>query len=519
LYTLKPQIDSIVTKVIQVISFINLNIKWQVWPFSVAVLLATMVINNRSGNAEWLPMLVLLAKYTCLIFPIVLYKQWACSDDQKLRFGVITWLLVFIGYPLLLLIIDNTINPLPDNSTFDFSFFIYIWCTEALLIINVWLQGRPKTNYKHKLTLDKSLFAISVIFSFFWAFIFISTDDPVNNQPLEFVFEFDLLFSNLGQFLSYALQFQITYGLVFIFYYIHRHLLVNKVLDKHGFFHYLWLTALFLLVYYPIGNQLVLYLPMNNGEHTLIASGNHNPFDYDNAWVALALLLVSLPIILALQWSQKSQEISELAKENIHTELLLLQQQINPHFLFNTLNNIYALCLTKSAQAPELVQQLADLLRFVVYKGDQDKVLLTEEVEYLQGYLNLQQVRVSNKCQFDVEFCHPLADVEIAPLLLVILLENAFKHGVEPTDQAAWLTVKLYVEGNMLHFICANSVTDNYQVEQSRTTHNTDGVEYVGGLGLENLRRRLTLLYGNKHQLKINHQKNAYSVHLTLECQ
>ncbi len=519
MYILKNQINSLVAQANQLINVIGRSLNWQVWPFFVAVLLSSIMINNRSDNTQWLTLLTLLAKFNCLIIPIVIYKQLVSSFKPKYWSGVITWLLVFMGYPLILFILVNNFFNHSDSSIIDLSFFVFIWITEGLLLINAWMQGRQKSTLKYKLTLDNSLFALSVIFSFFWAFVFNSTEDAINNQPINILFDVSVLFNHFGRFLGYWLQFQIIYSLVFIFYYLHRHLLVNKVLDKYGIFHYLWLTTLFLLLYYPLASQLALFLPINSGEQTLIASGNQNPFDYDNARFAFALLVVSLPVILAFQWSQKSQQVAELAKENIHTELMLLQQQINPHFLFNTLNNIYALCLTKSAQAPELVQQLADLLRFVVYKGDQDKVSLIEEVEYLQGYLNLQQVRVSNKCQFDIEFSDQLADVKIAPLLLVILLENAFKHGVEPTDQAGWLKVKLYLEGNKLHFHCANSVVDDYLSNKVQPMNNNKDHQYASGLGLENMRRRLTLLYGDKHQLTISQQTNAYHVHLILECQ
>jgi len=518
LYKFKSQNNSVVTQTNQLINSLKLKLNWQIWPFFLAVVLSSIMLNNRTENTEWLPLLTLLVKFSCLIIPIVIYKQLVGKTHSEKRFATVTWLAIFIAYPLILFIVDNNFINSSVNSIFDISFFVLIWGTELFLRINLWLEGRKKSKFKYNLTLDNSLLTLSVIFSIFWAFVFNSTEDAVNNQPINILFDFSLLFNNFGRFLGYCLQFQIIYGLVFIFYYLHRHLLINKVLDKHGLFHYLWLTALFLLLYYPIACQLILFLPINNGEQTLIVSGNHNPFDYDNAKFAFALLVISLPVILAFQWSQKSQKLAELAKENIHTELKLLQQQINPHFLFNTLNNIYALCLTKSAQAPDLVQQLADLLRFVVYKGDQDKVSLIEEVEYLQGYLNLQQVRVSNKCQFDIEFSDQLSDVKIAPLLLVVLLENAFKHGVEPTEQAAWLKVKLYMEGDKLHFHCANSVADNYLGNKIRSGNNKDP-QYVGGLGLENMRRRLTLLYGNKHQLKISEQSNAYHVHLILECQ
>jgi len=519
LYRLKSQVNLLVIQAFQFIDLMKRNINWQVWPFTVAVLLSTIKINNSSANTEWIPLLLVLVKLSCLIIPIVIYKQFIFKNKNKNKLAVLSWLLAFIGYPLLLLLAENNIFNGSQSSIIDWSFFGYIWIVEGLLLINIWFQGRQRSSLKYKLTLDNALFALSIIFSFFWALVFNSTEDAINNQPINILFDVNLLTNNFSRFLGYLIQFQIIYSLVFVFYYLHRHLLVNKVLEQYGFFHYAWLTAVFLLLYYPLASQLALWLPINSGVNTLLASGNRNPFDYDNARFAFTLLIISLPVILAFQWSQKSQQIAELAKENIHTELMLLQQQINPHFLFNTLNNIYALCLTKSAQAPEMVQQLADLLRFVVYKGDQDKVSLFEEVEYLQGYLNLQQVRVSNKCQFDIEFSEQLPNVKITPLLLVILLENAFKHGVEPTDQAAWLKVKLYFTGNTLHFHCVNSVVEHYQAKQIQPMNNNQDLAYASGLGLDNLRRRLTLLYGDKHQLTISQQANAYHVHLTLECQ
>jgi len=461
----------------------------------------------------------MLAKFTGLVIPILIYKQLVFRIKPHIVTMVLLWLLSFVGYPALLFILDRSLDAAERYILYDPTLFFLVWLTEAFLLINHWFQHTNRTLFKFKLTLDSSLFTLSVIFSLFWALIFNSIDDPMNNQPLEIIFDFARLFNHFDEFLSYWLQFQVIYGLVFIFYLIHRHLLINKVLDQYGNFHYLWLSALFLLLYYPLASQFALYLPINTGESTLIPSANHNPFDYYNARFIFAIYIISLPITLAFQWTRKSQQLAELAKQNIHTELVLLQQQINPHFLFNSLNNIYALCLTKSNQAPKLVQQLADLLRFVVYKGGQEKVALKEEVEYLQGYLSLQQVRVSNKCQFDTDFQEALPNLKISPLLLIVLVENAFKHGVEPTDSDAWLKVKLKVEGNILYFECANSIVKKNSIEQTQSIASHQTNESHGGVGLDNLRRRLALLYAGKHELKIQHKENAYHVQLTLECQ
>ncbi|MCJ8274017.1 MAG: histidine kinase [Psychrosphaera sp.] len=484
------------------IADINTVVNWQVWPFFVAVLAAALIITNRSGHADWLAFMVLLLQLTLTVAPVLVFKGWVGKLQSKP--AVICWSLVFIGYPLVML--QHGLVGLADLLAISIEIFVFVWLIEATLLFNRWQQSRQKKTFKFSFTLDHGLFAVSLVFSLVWAAVFTSIDDPMNTAQFEVVIVVERVFNNLFDFLAYWIQIQLSYTMVFACYYFNRHVLVNRIMAEQGLFHYLWITALFILISYPIRSQLVLWLPINNGERTLIASENHNPFDLINGGFALVVMLVSLPVIVALEWAKKGQQMAELEKQNIHTELMLLQQQINPHFLFNTLNNLYALCLTKSAQAPDMVQQLASLLRFVVYKGGQQQVSLTEEVQYLRDYLSLQQVRVSNRCQFDVTLPDNDTDLKLAPLLFVIVLENAFKHGIEPASQDTWLKVKLSRQGNTLMFYCANPVAKSYQPSQA-------------GIGLNNLKRRLALIYPDKHHLKISHEQDVYHVHLSLECQ
>ena len=511
---------SIAEKLNKLITSLNGVFNWQVWPFTVAILAPALMITNQAGHSDWWYFVVLLLQLTLFISPVLVFKNFTGKQNSKLnsklniqlnkKLTILCWCLVFLGYPLLVLILENNLPELAALPFIQLETFVFIWIIEASLLFNKWLQSRQKKPLRFKFTLDHGLFALTLIFSLFWAAVFAPLNDPIIESGHNMVIDLKLVIFHWDNFLIYWAQIQLTYSIIFAYYYINRHILVNKVMARYGIFNYLWFTALFILFSYPLAAQLVLWLPLNSGEHTMIISENQNPFDWQNGSFALAVMLTSLPVILALEWAQKSQQLAEMEKQNIHTELLLLQQQINPHFLFNTLNNLYSLCLTKSEKAPELVQQLASLLRFVVYKGGQKTVPLSEEVQYLRDYLDLQQVRVSNKCQFEVDFEEESADsktnINITPLLLIILIENAFKHGVEPSLEDAWLKVKLSRQGNTLKFYCGNSVESNYKPSQQ-------------GIGLENLQRRLALIYEDKYSLKINHEQHAFHVHLTLECQ
>jgi len=194
----------------------------------------------------------------------------------------------------------------------------------------------------------------------------------------------------------------------------------------------------------------------------------------------------------------------EISKHQIQTELKLLQQQINPHFLFNTLNNLYALTLIKSDEAPDMVMQLSNLLRYSVYEGQEAHVNLSQEVAYLQDYIALQTIRNKEKCNINVNWPDNANQYQIAPLLLVILLENAFKHGVDKSVDKCELIFNMTLQNNTLIVECIN---DYEEVKQSKSI----------GIGLENLQRRLSLIYHKKHSLETYQTSNKWHVKLTME--
>jgi len=311
-------------------------------------------------------------------------------------------------------------------------------------------------------------------------------------------------------FLSISLQMFCLFFCGFIFYWLNRHILVNKVLAQRGMLIYLFATVAVVVCLYPIITTVFLWLPINYMGEPLTPSVTASPFDWHNGRVVFVVMLLSLPVILMTQWHQKNSQLIQLEKENIQTELNLLKQQIDPHFLFNTLNNLYALCRKKSDLAPDVVLQLAELMRYVVYRGKESYVLCSEEAKYIEDYVSLQSIRLHNNLTLDVQINIEDAQAKISPLLLIIMVENAFKHGIEPSIGDCSLSIQLQVTTQMLIFTCENSVENDNNISEFEHAKELEGV------GLDNLQRRLDLLYSDKHQLSLLPKNNSFTATLKI---
>ncbi len=222
----------------------------------------------------------------------------------------------------------------------------------------------------------------------------------------------------------------------------------------------------------------------------------------------ILLLVLSLSVILpigylVLERLVQRNELLRVRQEAMRSELELLKSQINPHFFFNTLNSLYALSVAGSPEAPQMILTLSDLMRFTIYEGKRDHVPLHQELAYLKNYVSLQQMRFGEKLQvsFDVNVSDD--QFQIPPLLLIVLLENAFKHGVASKVEAAWVKVGLHVDADQVLF----SVANNHQVSGRS----------ISGIGLANLKRRLALIYPRKHQLDVEQDNELYRVRLELQ--
>jgi hypothetical protein len=218
---------------------------------------------------------------------------------------------------------------------------------------------------------------------------------------------------------------------------------------------------------------------------------------------ALLLFFLPIPVLIAVWIYEQWRWIRSLQTEKTNAELALLRTQINPHFFFNTLNNLYSLTIKHSDQAPEVILKLSDMMRYTIYEGEKPLVPLKEEITYLQNYIDLHKIRYKKKV--DISFEQQVDDgIKVAPLLFIILLENAFKHGVESISEAAFVHISLRSEGDQIHF----SIRNNFD---------PDEVQSAKGIGLDNLRRRLNLLYPKQHSLNFTSEGNIFNVELTLE--
>lgn len=228
-----------------------------------------------------------------------------------------------------------------------------------------------------------------------------------------------------------------------------------------------------------------------------------------NSFTTSYAVAITLILRLLLQWYQREKEKADLLRINSETELKYLKLQINPHFLFNCLNSIYSLSLKKSDDAPETILKLSEMLRYILYEAGEKKVMIERELNYLQNYLELEKIRMGNrgKITFETEIDEDAENYLIEPMLLMPFVENSFKHGLNLQATDGWVNIVLNVTHGKLHFSISNN-------KGKRAPQN--GQETIGGIGIENVKKRLELLYPGRHTITITEDEKVYTVVLEL---
>ena len=381
---------------------------------------------------------------------------------------------------------------------------ILAFCLEVLLAgVAYYRRMVHQVQWLRRFSLDKALLVTITIISLALAAMATSClYDPRYHSAERLLIgaEFSLtkIVRHFDMFLAIFAQFLFMYLCGYFFFYLNSRLLVAKVLREKDPVLYVVSVLAAVALLYPVVAQLFLLLPANELFGAMFST---NAFNLENAFAALSIIFLSLPLVLALQWAKQNNRIVSLEKEKAESELALLRQQLNPHFFFNTLNNLYAMSLQRSADTPESILQLSDLMRYVIYKGQEERVTVEEEIRYLEDYMRLQMIRLKKAPVFSFEQ-HVTPDaMTIAPLLLIVLVENAFKHGVEPAEEAARLHIRLQCNQSSLYFSCENSF---------ETPADT------GGIGLDNLRKRLALLYPGRHTFTTSIKNHTFKAELQL---
>jgi two-component system, LytTR family, sensor kinase len=228
----------------------------------------------------------------------------------------------------------------------------------------------------------------------------------------------------------------------------------------------------------------------------------------NNLRLAFIYGIYALLIKLAIDWFESQKLRNELVTQTQASELALLRSQVNPHFLFNTLNNIYSLVYKKSDDAPEAVMKLSAIMRYMLYDATAERVALEKEVEYLKSFIELQNLRLKQKGFVEMNIQGDMEGRIIAPMLLIPFVENAFKHGSRTVTNPG-IIIHLLVEPTLVHF----EVTSYLRV------NTTAPVDKAGGVGLSNTMRRLQLIYPDKHHLDIVRGDDIFTVKLIIEDQ
>jgi len=295
----------------------------------------------------------------------------------------------------------------------------------------------------------------------------------------------------------------VLYPLVNIgLFYLNFLVLIPQFLDKklYGIYTTTVIAALILFGLGKYGVALIFkqYVLMQTKGYVL----GFWPYFSRTIFTSLIFLFLSAVLKFTIDWFLNERIQRDLENQRLSAELAFLKSQINPHFLFNSLNSIYSLAYQRSETTPEAILKLSEIMRYMLYECNDNKVALDKELQYLHNYIDLQRIRFADKAYIDFKVTGKVGDQQIVPLLLIAFIENAFKHGVA-NNPLTPIRLLIEIDESHLHF----------QIKNRKHTNNRDA---SGGIGLNNVKRRLNLLYPQKYNLEIQDETDAYTVELSL---
>ncbi|OKS89437.1 hypothetical protein RG47T_4921 [Mucilaginibacter polytrichastri] len=299
-----------------------------------------------------------------------------------------------------------------------------------------------------------------------------------------------------------ALVIFLGYGIINIgLFYLNYLVYIPLFLDKKKFRMYA-LILIPTIILFGVGKYGVALLFKS---YILTEKGHTTTFGMyflNTLFSSLIFIFLSTVLKFTMDWFLNERVQRDLENQRLTAELSFLKSQINPHFLFNSLNTIYSLAYQRSETTPEAVLKLSEIMRYMLYECNDNKVDLDKELKYLQNYIDLQKIRFGNKAFIDYSVIGEVDHQRIVPLILISFVENAFKHGVA-NDPEHPIVLALTVTDSKL----------NFYVHNKKHQHNRDA---AGGIGLNNVQRRLNLLYPGKYTLTIQNEVDTYSSELSL---
>ena len=294
------------------------------------------------------------------------------------------------------------------------------------------------------------------------------------------------------------------YSLIIIFFILHYFFLIPQFYYKRKYVYYGLSVGLIFLIYIYLPTIIIDLLPFEQPSRgSFKKNRDFRRFPLYFIWSFKILIFVCTSFVSLLLRNNKRLE--EVKEEKQLSEIAYLRAQINPHFLFNTLNNIYALTLQKSDLAPDAVMKLSKMMRFMVTDSSKDEVKLQQDLDYIKNYIQLQKMRLSDSTTIEYSVVGSTSELKIAPLLLINFIENAFKYGVVD-DVKFPIKISISIIDNELELHVSNKISDHKLREDEKSM-----------TGLMNVKKRLEYLYGNRYHLDIEASNDFYDVKLNLK--
>lgn len=315
------------------------------------------------------------------------------------------------------------------------------------------------------------------------------------------------------------------------FYYFNTLLLIPKLLLRRKWFLYILIITSSLIIFLYVPREITNWIS-GTTEETLrhdfwqrraemfksvpnYIQNNQNlihrpPHRNNRMWyfpgsyaIFILVLTVGTCIVLLQEWLKIEQKKDEIEHEKINTELSFLKSQVNPHFFFNTLNNIYSLAVIGSEQTAPAIMKLSSIMRYILSETQTNLVPLQNEIDFITNFIDLQSVRLTDKVKVNFKAEGDIEPIQIAPLLFIPFIENAFKYGIS-TKEKTVIEIYMLAANNKLSFTVSNTIVKTIKGETT-------------GIGINNVKRRLELLYPDKHDLRVEEQNNQFIVHLDIE--
>ena len=293
-----------------------------------------------------------------------------------------------------------------------------------------------------------------------------------------------------------------------IIFYVNYFVLVDRFLFAKKTLLFICINLLIIVIFISVKEQIEDSLFVDLIKKRTNASSDGPPIKmiiYVQMLSYMAPLLFSIALKTTKRWVKTEAERKEVANIRLQSELQHLHYQLQPHFFFNSLNNIYAMVDVSPEQAKTTIHSLGKLMRYMLYETNVEFVPLSKEIDFIKRYIDIMKLRVSDKTIVNYSFPKEEIGLKIAPLLFIPLIENAFKHGVS-ASKASELNIALSVRGNTVLFTIEN---DNFP----KKTDDQSG----SGIGLQNIEKRLQLLYPDKHRFETKVKDTHFSVHLEIE--